>query len=1281
MTVQATNKVMNHLQQYRLLATAATILVVSFCRLTNQTEDWQVRNISCKSFTTSSVSSQFKNLNNHTRIVFTDCEAGQNLELQSDVFISEVNSLQIKGIRTTTINCTRENTALHFEGVSNLHLENLHILNCGVEHKAAPRAGGVNLINCSNVTVKGVTIERSPNTGLTLVNNQGTVRVENSTFRNNGQVWKRLKRFVPFQTNKNTFIGFHARGGGMQVLVEGNSALTITNCTFIDNSASHGGGIFLVVQDAVRLGISILNSKFFQNECHEGGGGLQIGFNGLHSVHANTHADKVANKIVGISIEDCTFSSNQAKFGGGVDVFSSIHHFSFLPDTLTFTNCEWTNNSAILGLAVDIAVTPGDNDIITRHIPTPVFTNCIFVENTDKSILHSSYIVNYQRSVFYVSGFRIEFREKAVFKRNSGSAIEATSSVLDFQANSDVSFINNQGIEGGAMNLKASTLYFYDNSSFLFETNTAVLSGGAIYAQLIDKHFLFLSKNCFIQYKGEQDEPSNVTFKFINNSAAALPNRGAQPNSMTNLRYSGDSFWVTSFSPCIAKCIKSLTTQSALITSALKCFGDVTFKKSVSHRRQFSTAANHFVSTAIDYDKDNLCSILVNMTDSSIKINPYYNPKTTSSFEETLHLIPGSNTRVPLRLVDDLCAEIVFLVRIQVIYSDRRMYVDPVHSVITDNRITLYGEENQNGTIRLTTLGTRAISVSVNVFMDECPPGFMYSNIRNSCVCSADKDKTRYRGIFRCNESVAFVQHGYWVGYLKYINSTKENSLASALCPKGFCTNNTKFEEEHQLPFSTSENTSMYICNANRTGLVCGKCKGNYSAYYHSTAFWCKSSDLCHLGWLFYILSEMIPVTLFFLMVIALNISFTSGPLNGVIFFMQVVDTIKIKAENFIWFGPVHKFTYIHKFLYRMFSLNFFCVKSLSFCIVPGASALDLLAFRYVTIIYSLLLIVGTVALVKLCSFKFCNKYAISVKGSIIHGLSAFLVTSYSECTRVSLMILTRGTFRVGPIDHLEYRYFAFYNGQFSYMGPDHLKYALPAIFFLTTLVSIPPLLLISYPLCYKLFALLKLEESKCVQITCKILPLEKIKPLFDSIQGAFKDRYRCFAGLYFIYRLSSLVTFSITHTFSIHYTLTGFQFSCMLMFHAICRPYKKPWHNVLDAFLFFNLFLINGLAYLNYYLSAHKSMYGNQETTIQIIAGFQIGLILLPFVYLIVYTIYCMILKLNVCKRHSDCHQELNDSNIAHVLHAIDTRNIDESCDEISNYKLLEPLAARETS
>lgn len=54
-------------------------------------------------------------------------------------------------------------------------------------------------------------------------------------------------------------------------------------------------------------------------------------------------------------------------------------------------------------------------------------------------------------------------------------------------------------------------------------------------------------------------------------------------------------------------------------------------------------------------------------------------------------------------------------------------------------------------------------------------------------------------------------------------------------------------------------------------------CIQNYTVYFHSINFHCRNEQLCHIGWLFFIISELVPVTLIFITVLVLNISFTSG--------------------------------------------------------------------------------------------------------------------------------------------------------------------------------------------------------------------------------------------------------------------------------------------------------------------------------------------------------------------------------------------------------------------
>ena len=384
--------------------------------------------------------------------------------------------------------------------------------------------------------------------------------------------------------------------------------------------------------------------------------------------------------------------------------------------------------------------------------------------------------------------------------------------------------------------------------------------------------------------------------------------------------------------------------------------------------------------------------------------------------------------------------------------------------------------------------------------------------------------------------------------------------------------------------------------------------------------------------------------------------------------------------RNFIQFNTtLNNFSRVYKVIYRILILKFFALEEVSFCLWNRANALDMLAFRYVTIVYSLFLVIFTVILLKKCTFRITKQahqspkeLRLNLKNSILNGLSAFLVMSYSECTQVTLMILTQGTLTVGTVnenkqDSNNYEYVAFYNGDYPYMKSQHLKYALPAIFFLLTFVALPPILLIMYPLCYKLFALLKLDESKFVKIICKVIPLEKIKPLFDCIQSEFKDQYRFFAGMYFVYRFSSSLTFAFASALKTYYSATSVQLIFILVFHSICCPYKRKWHNVLDALLFANLALINAISFFNY-VSGNKS----DLTTL---AGIQCGLVLLPLVYLVIYISYNIVLKIKVAMFSSTLgctSQQNNGDHSNEILEMLDARELDNVEDQQYDYILL---------
>lgn len=306
-----------------------------------------------------------------------------------------------------------------------------------------------------------------------------------------------------------------------------------------------------------------------------------------------------------------------------------------------------------------------------------------------------------------------------------------------------------------------------------------------------------------------------------------------------------------------------------------------------------------------------------------------------------------------------------------------------------------------------------------------------------------------------------------------------------------------------------------------------------------------------------------------------------------------------------------------------MFNLDFFTLERLSFCLWENATTLDMYAMKYVSIVYSLCLVLCTVALLN-CKFKTLQKCLRRLRRadpdigtSIIHGLSGFLVMCYSQCTYISLQILTPATlYEKGWV---EFKTVSFYDGTLDYMRGRHLLYALPALMFVVFMVILPPLLLISYPLCYRVFSFLHIEESKFAKVLCKIIPLEKFRAFFDSFQASFKDKFRFFSGLYFMYRLLALVAFAYFQNLSHFYTVVEIQFLVILAVHAWVQPHKVAWHNKLDAFIFATLAVINSLTLYNY-VQVTSNYHSHFDYIVDAVSIIQAVICYLPIFYMVVY-------------------------------------------------------------
>ena len=713
--------------------------------------------------------------------------------------------------------------------------------------------------------------------------------------------------------------------------------------------------------------------------------------------------------------------------------------------------------------------------------------------------------------------------------------------------------------------------------------NTAYSKGGAIYHDSFNLHDY--SKTCFISYNGSSFRgETNISVKFIDNSAG-------DKNSRTGY---GHSIYATSLLPCYNR-------YSFLVFNlTIGIFNEI---------GDFSFTPKRLLEISTDVNNSNI---------------------TNEDNQGSIPIIPGKQETINYLDLDDFDhrTQTVYRVTVQN-EQNSSIQIDRAYSYILDNTLKLYGITGNVATVTLSAISSRQSALSFRVKMQPCPPGFIMHNDTmeesHKCICSVGA-KNEYVGIGRCNLTLlrAYRVRGLWIGYGR--NETEsEDSLRTGYCPFGFCSHDNNL----LLPSRANrEELNTVVCSNSRSGTLCGQCKAGNSVRYHSLHFECKSDKLCKWGVLFYILSEIVPVTIIFFIVMFFNIPFTSGSLNGFIFYTQVVEAFNIRADDFISFpAPLQVITRIHHFIYLTFNLNTLVLDELSFCLFQTATALDIIALNYITLLYSVILVTCILLAKSKCNSRFCQAFGRcsgskwSFQGGIIHGLTAIMILCYAQCTRTSILLITYANIHDKGSGNI--RTVVFYNGNIEWMSIKHLPYAIPATIFLIFVV-ISPLVLLMYPIHYKVLSILKIGESNCTKVIFN--PLEKMKPLLDSFQGCFKDEYRFFSSLYFLYRFAILLCVTLSQLQDVYFLLEIILLFVLLL-HTIYQPYKKRLHNIIDALLFTNLAVVNGITLYNY-----SNVKSDLDTSynIHISSWIQAILVVTPLVVALMY----LVVKSILCKK-----------------------------------------------
>lgn len=1128
--------------------------------------------------------------------------------LTENISISSLQNIAFVGYNFPEVKCENEriNVGITFGNIRYLELHNLSVIGCGVATTIDTKPdhnikASVVIQYSTDVMVTGLNVAKSPGTGLALFYNNGSIKVEKSIFERNGLDNETGGNGIYVETGPSTsavsglvadYMFIHCdflfnkvvtgkdsiikgftrfdKGGGLcvYVLLSEKYNITISHSRFIGNEAEHyGGGLFVTyIGKARENNVRVLQSAFIMNSAQFGGA--------MYAGYLHTRVPFATPMNCSHYYESLTITENSAQFGGGSSVFAS-KTLTKTNNSVDFVNCTWVRNVGQYGAA--IAVLPNAWNLYTEgYLPTPRFIGCTISSNRVRgsNIFTKGNFAEYSKGsgAFYCYGHNILFEQQTLFEMNEGSAMYLGSCLAIFKKNSITYFLNNTGYQGGAIYELSSVVYVQDDSTVYFSANQAEDKGGAVYEHTFFMHIYDYSKTCFIDYVDDITEVTrrNISVTFIDNFAG---------------RY-GHSIYASSLRPCYNRFSFSAANLSVDIFDQV---GNFTYYPE-NRPFEIATAVNHSNITAEDWT-------------------------------ENLLFIPGKSMKLPFVDIDDLKQTVRtnYFVTIHSNFNTSFVTTPSDYADITSNVLLLHGKGEDSATVTLSDTSSRQIALSFNITLEACPPGFITDDDTQACICSVNSNKS-YVGIENCKETLmqAYSRYGYWIGYLG--NRTEnEDSLLSAYFP----TEQISLSREssnHLLPeHADRQLLDAIMCDESRTGFLCSQCKENLTVHYHSWKFVCKSEEYCSIGWLFYILSEIIPITIIFVLIIIFNFSLTSGLVNGLIFYCQMIGVIHLMSNNYLPFSKAAQIVNkIHSFVYLSTSLYLFNLEDLSFCLWKNASPLSIAAFNNVSLLYAFILVIVVTFIVRNCSYgcfscrrKFSRSTPLllpkrQTQGSIIHGLTAFLVLCYAQCGHSALpLLLYVDVFSKGPT---YFKTMVYFQPDIEWLSAQHLPYAVLSSLLIFLILFLPPTLLVIYPLHYKVLSFLRIAEFRCIQFLFR--PLEKLKPLFDSFQSCFKDEFRFFSGLYFVYRLSMFCILANTSA-QVSFFLLEIQLVIMFTLHAICQPYKKRLHNVIDTLLFCNLAIINAIIYYNVTASTSNV---NDVLNLSATLWLQIVLICLPF-------------------------------------------------------------------
>ena len=477
-------------------------------------------------------------------------------------------------------------------------------------------------------------------------------------------------------------------------------------------------------------------------------------------------------------------------------------------------------------------------------------------------------------------------------------------------------------------------------------------------------------------------------------------------------------------------------------------------------------------------------------------------------------------------------------------------------------------------------------SVTSELEGKSCPPWTFYDTSSNGCMCYEFQSINNER-IIECTDKGTSLADKFCMTY------DEENGIISASnCPYYEVEGHNVSEPGRiSLPDNISE-LNEYMCGPmNRKGPVCSECIDGYGPSVTSLRYKCvKCKSVCY-GVSLYLIIEVVPVTIFYIVVLLFQLNLTSAAMisfvmysNAVVHAMNVGHTMLIEVPQYKQFVSL---------LYGVWSLDFIRYAMPPVCIAPTLKVTHIIFLQSLSTILPYIYIAITWIVIKLHSrnykvvvwmWKFSNRMILkhlklkwNSEKTVVDAFASFFFLSFVKAAALLVSVLSP-LYSPLLIQHINvYNHSSTITrhlGMDARLGLTSSEYLSIAVLCIVSFLFfiIPPTVFIAlYPMkCFRTLL------SKCLpnrHICILNIFVEKYYSCYkDGLDGS-RDM-RGFASTHFLLTTIILVMLSLIPQ-SIIIIIYIILFVGCSNFILIIQPYKKQYMAIVNSLITANLAIL----------------------------------------------------------------------------------------------------------